>query len=204
MKTHLAFDSHVAEYEAWYEHYPYVFESEVEALRQMLPEGDRLTGIEVALGTGKFSEALGIKEGIEPSPNMRAIAVKRGIEVVDAKAEHLPYGDLRFDLVLMAFCISYFDNLNITFREAHRVLKNSGVLVVGFIDRESIIGKYYEQRKPESTFYKAANFYTVDKVISELKLAGFRHFKFCQTLFKPLDDIKILEPAKPGHGKALL
>jgi ubiquinone/menaquinone biosynthesis C-methylase UbiE len=201
MKTHLAFDSHVTEYEAWYEHYPFVFESEVEALRQMLPEGDRLTGIEVALGTGKFSEALGIKEGIEPSPNMRAIAVKRGIEVVDAEAEHLPYGDLRFDFVMMAFCISYFDNLHITFREAHRVLKNKGVLVVGFIDRESTIGKYYEQRKPESTFYKAANFYTVDKVISELKQAGFRHFKFCQTLFKPLDDIKTFEPAKPGHGE---
>jgi ubiquinone/menaquinone biosynthesis C-methylase UbiE len=201
MKTHLAFDSHVAQYEAWYEHYPFVFQSEVEALRQMLPEGDRLTGIEVALGTGKFSEALGIKEGIEPSPNMRAIAVKRGIEVIDAEAEHLPYGDLRFDFVMMAFCISYFDNLHITFLEANRVLKNNGVLVIGFIDRESTIGKYYEQRKPESTFYKAANFYTVDKVISELKQAGFRHFKFCQTLFKLLDEIKTFEPAKPGHGE---
>lgn len=201
MKTHLAFDSHVAEYEAWYEHYPVVFESEVEALRQMLPEGDRLTGIEVALGTGKFSEALGIKEGIEPSPNMRSLAVKRGIEVIDGEAEHLPYGDLRFDFVMMAFCISYFDNLHIAFREAHRVLKNNGVLVIGFIDRDSTIGKYYEERKPESTFYKAANFYTVDKVISELKQAGFKHFKFCQTLFKPLDDIKTFEPARPGHGE---
>jgi ubiquinone/menaquinone biosynthesis C-methylase UbiE len=201
MKAHLQFDSHVTEYEAWYDRHHFAFESEVEALRQMLPEGDQLTGIEVALGTGRFSQALGIKEGIEPSPNMRSLAQKRGIEVIDAVAEQLPYGDLRFDFVLMAFCISYFENLHITFREAQRVLKEKGVLVVGFIDHNSIIGKYYEQRKPESTFYKAANFYTVDKVLFELRRAGFRHFKSCQTLFKPLDDIKSFEPAKPGYGE---
>ena len=201
MKRNLPFDSHVAEYEAWYENYPFVFSSEVEALREMLPEGDRLTGIEVALGTGRFSEALGIKEGIEPSVKMRAKAVKRGIEVVDGVAEHLPYGDLRFDFVLMAFCISYFDDLHVAFREANRVLKQSGVLVIGFIDRNSIIGKQYEQRKPESTFYRAANFYTVDKVLFELNRAGFKHFKVGQTLFKPLDEIKEFEPARSGHGE---
>lgn len=201
MKKNLPFDSHVAEYEAWYKDYPFVFTSEVEALRQLLPEGDRLTGIEVALGTGKFSEALGIKEGIEPSPNMRSIALKRGIEVVDGVAEQLPYGDLRFDFVLMAFCISYFDDLHVVFREAHRALNKNGVLVIGFIDRNSIIGKYYEQHKPESTFYKAANFYKVDKVLFELNRAGFKHFKFSQTLFKPLNDIKAFEPARPGYGE---
>lgn len=201
MKTNLPFDSHVAEYEEWYREFPFVFQSEVEALRQMLPEGDNLSGIEVALGTGKFSEALGIKEGIEPSPNMRAIAVSRGIEVVDSVAENLPYGDLKFDFVLMAFCISYFNDLSITFKEAHRILKNNGVLIIGFIDRNSIIGKYYEQHKPESIFYKQANFYTVDRVVSELTHAGFRHFNFCQTLFKPLQEIKTFEPSKPGHGQ---
>ncbi len=201
MKTNLPFDSHVAEYEEWYQEFPFVFQSEVEALREMLPEGDNLRGIEVALGTGKFSEALGIKEGVEPSPNMRALAVSRGIEVVDSVAENLPYGDLKFDFVLMAFCISYFNNLSIVFREAHRVLKKNGVLIVGFIDRNSIIGKYYEDRKPESTFYRQANFYTVEKVLAELKQSGFKHFNFCQTLFNPLSEIKAFEPSKPGHGQ---
>ena len=200
MKKNLPFEDHVAEYEAWYEDHPFVFSSEVEALREMLPEGDRLTGIEVALGTGRFAKALGIKEGIEPSPNMRAKATRRGIEVVDGVAEHLPYGDLRFDFVLMAFCISYFEDIHVAFREAHRVLKRNGLLIVGFIDRNSTIGKQYEQRKPESTFYKTANFYSVDKVLAELNRAGFKHFKFCQTLFKPLDEIRELEPARSGYG----
>ena len=200
MKTNLPFDSHVEEYEAWYDQYPFVFQSEVEALREMLPEGDKLTGIEIALGTGRFSEALGIKEGLEPSVNMRRLAIQRGIEVVDGTAEQLPYADLRFDFVLMAFCISYFEDLHTVFREAHRVLKNKGTLVVGFVDRKSTIGGQYEKHKPESTFYKAANFYTVDKVVEELTKAGFRHFKFCQTLFRPLDEIKEFEPSTSGYG----
>jgi len=201
MKHNLPFDSNVHEYEEWYDEYPSVFKSEVEALRQMLPEGEALTGIEVGLGTGRFSEALGIKEGIEPSPNMRRLAVKRGIEVIDGTAEQMPYADLRFDFVVMAFCISYFEDLHIAFREASRVLKQNGTFVIGFIDRNSPIGEYYEKHKPESTFYKLANFYTVDKVVFELTKAGFRHFKFCQTLFKPLDEITSFEPPRPGYGQ---
>ena len=86
----LPFDEHVAEYEEWFGKYPFVFQSEVEAIRDLLPEGDSITGIEVALGTGRFAKELGIKEGIEPSPAMRALALKRGIEVLSAEAEHLP------------------------------------------------------------------------------------------------------------------
>ncbi len=201
MKHNLAFDAHVAEYEDWYDEYPFVFKSEVEAIREMLPEGEALRGIEVALGTGRFSEALGIKEGIEPSANMRALAKQKGIDVVDAVAEQLPYGDLRFDFVLMAFCISYFEDLHTVFKEANRILKRDGVLIIGFLDKDSAIGKQYDLHKPESTFYKNATFYSVDKVLLELNNANFKHFKLCQTLFHPLHEIKSLEAAKPGYGE---
>lgn len=201
MKTNLPFDTHVAEYDEWFEEHPYVFESEVEAIRQMIPAGEQLRGIEVGLGTGQFARALGIKEGIEPSDNMRIMAAARGIEVFDALAENLPYEDMRFDFVLMTCCVSYFNNLHAAFKEALRVLKKNGVLVIGFIDRERPIGQYYELHKPESTFYQQAKFYSVDKIIFELTNAGFKHFDFCQTLFKPLEEIKEFEPSKPGYGE---
>jgi SAM-dependent methyltransferase len=201
MKMQLPFDEHVAEYEAWFEAHPAAFRSEVEALREMLPEGGQLKGIEVGLGTGRFSKALGIKEGIEPSVPMRALAIKRGIEIMDGVAEELPYGDLKFDFVLMAFCISYFNKLHTPFKEAYRVLKHDGSLVVGFLDKDSIIGREYEARKSESTFYKHANFYSVEKVQKELRAAGFRLFAISQTLFRPLEKILEVEYAKPGHGE---
>ena len=197
----LPFNEHVAEYEEWYRKYPFVFQSEVEAIRELLPAGNSIYGIEVALGTGRFAKELGIKEGIEPSPNMRALALKKGIDVLSAEAEHLPYKDMRFDFVLMAFCISYFDDLPAAFKEARRVLKNGGSLIVGFIDKDSIIGKFYEQRKPDSVFYKQANFYSTKRIIAELKKPGFKKLQFSQTLFHALDDIKEFEPAKPGYGE---
>lgn len=200
LKT-LPFNKHVAEYEEWYEKYSFVFQSEVEAIRNLLPAGDNIYGIEVALGTGRFAKELGIKEGIEPSPNMRALALKRGIDVLAAEAEHLPYKDMQFDLVLMVFCISYFDDLHAAFSEARRVLKNGGSLIVGFIDKDSIIGKFYEQRKPVSVFYKQANFYSTKRISAELKKLRFKNLQFSQTLYQGLDEIKEVEPAKPGYGE---
>lgn len=201
MKKQFSFDDHVAEYEAWYEKYPWVFKSEIEALREMLPAGEKLTGIEVGVGTGRFSQALGIKEGVDPSVRMRALAIQRGIEIMDGVAESLPYADHRFDFVLMNFCISYFANLHTPFKEASRVLKGDGSLVVGFIDKDSPIGKYYEKHKPDSIFYKHAKFYSVDKVISELHEAGFKHTELGQTLFDALDEIQTVQPMRPGVGE---
>jgi len=201
MKTISLFDSHVEEYEKWYDRYPFVFQSEVEALREMMPEGDNLSGIEVALGTGRLAQALGIKEGVEPSAAMREVAMKRGIEVINGVAEQLPYKDLRFDFVMMAFCISYFNDLHVAFKEVYRVLKRNGVLVLGFLDKHSIIGSQYELKRPGSIFYKTAIFYTVDKVIFELNRAGFKHLKIAQTLFHKLEDIHSVEPSRPGFGE---
>lgn len=197
----LPFNDHVEEYEAWFEKYPFVFLSEVEAIRDLLPTGKNKYGIEVALGTGRFAKELDIKEGIEPAMNMRALALRRGIDVLAGEVEHLPYQDMKYDFVLMTFCISYFENLQKAFKESFRVLKNGGTLIVGFIDKDSPIGKYYEERKPKSIFYKDTRFYSTKTIASELKKAGFKELDFSQTLFHALDDIKEFEVAKPGYGE---
>ncbi|MDH3796159.1 MAG: class I SAM-dependent methyltransferase, partial [Flavobacteriaceae bacterium] len=88
------FSDHVDEYEKWYEEYADVYDSELVALREhftKLPEN--LHGIEVGLGTGRFSRPLDIKEGIEPSEAMAQVAMSRGIEIMGGIAERLPYAD---------------------------------------------------------------------------------------------------------------
>ncbi|HVZ55615.1 MAG TPA: class I SAM-dependent methyltransferase [Chitinophagaceae bacterium] len=202
MLTVLPFDTHVQEYEAWFSHHPFVFKSEVEAIRDLLPPHVKnLRGLEIAAGTGRFMAELGIQEGIEPSPNMRALALKRGLEVLSAEASHLPYKDVSFDYALMAFCISYFDDISAAFAEARRILKLDGFLLVGFIEKNSLIGKYYESIRDSNIFYKQANFYTAKSVRSLLKQAGFRKFTTVQTLFHPLSEINEFEPSKPGSDE---
>lgn len=201
MTTDSSFRAPLSECEAWYVDYPFVLQSQIEAIRQMLPTGDNLKGTEVGLGSGMFAAALGIKEGVDPPTNLGASATHKGIEVKEGDAEHLPYQDLNLDFALMVFCNRFFNDLHIAFQETYRVLKKDGVLVIGFIDRNSAIGKDYEQCSTRNLFYRQTNFFSVEKVIFELNLAGYGYFSFLQTLFEPLDLIKNFEPAKNGFGE---
>ena len=182
------FDEYVAQYEQWYEDHPEVYRSELLALQQHFQElPQNLRGIEVGLGTGRFSEPLGIKEGIEPSIEMAKKALQRGVEVMKGKAEHLPYASMQFDFVLFV-TICYFRNLKRAISEAFRVLKPDGAIIVGFLDRE------------QSNFYKQATFYSVGRVEELLKESGFRNLTYNQTLFGELGEIKEVQAPKAGYG----
>ena len=195
------FNAHVQDYEAWYDTYPEVYQSELIAIKeqlQKLPENIR--GIEVGLGTGRFAAPLGIKEGIEPSEEMAKKAIKRGIEIMKGVAEKLPYGDLQFDFVLFV-TICHLDDIKSAMKEAHRVLKNKGVLIIGFLDKEQSIAQQYHQRRHRSTFFKNATFYKAEQLGELLKNAGFKNLEFNQTLFGDLDDIKEIQQPRPDYGE---
>ncbi|SEL28794.1 Methyltransferase domain-containing protein [Maribacter orientalis] len=195
------FDQNVEAYEQWYEDYPEVFESELLAIKeqfQKLPEN--LHGIEVGLGTARFSVPLGIKEGIEPSKEMAALAVKRGISVVDGYAEQLPFGDLKFDFVLFV-TICHLDNVKYAFAEAYRVLKPKGAILIGFLDKDRSVAKQYIENRHRSTFFTNANFFTVSRMQTLLKDVGFKNLEYNQTLFGDLDEIKEVQMPKEGFGE---
>ncbi len=194
------FDEHVAEYEQWYDDHAEVYQSEVLALQeQFLELPQNIRGIEVGLGTGRFSEPLGIKEGIEPSLEMAKRAFDRGVEVMKGKAEHLPYAAMQFDFVLMV-TICHFRDFKKALSEAHRVLKPNGFVIIGFLDKDQSIAKSYMVKRHKSNFYKNANFYSVNEVEQLLKNTGFKGIKYNQTLFGDLGDIKEVQVPKPGHG----
>ncbi|MFZ2429686.1 MAG: class I SAM-dependent methyltransferase [Lutibacter sp.] len=195
------FNENVVAYEAWYEKYPEVYLSEVAALKeQFLKLPENIKGIEVGIGTGRFAKVLGIKEGVEPANEMAAIALKRGIEVVNGTAENLPMRDMYFDFVLFV-TICHLNSVKQAFKEAYRVLKPKGSIVVGFIDKDQKIGKTYEENRMRSTFFRYANFYSVAQVTKLLKEAGFKDFEYNQTLFGELDEIKEVQLPKLSYGE---
>lgn len=195
------FNKNVEAYEAWYDNYPEVFQSEVTAIRQQLLKlPENIYGIEVGLGTGRFSKALGIKEGIEPSEEMAIIAMKRGLEIMKGVAEKLPYSDYHFDFLLFV-TICHLNNLKTALREAHRALKPGGSIIIAFLDKEQIIAQQYEEKRHRSTFFKNATYYSVDKIKELLKEAKFKDLEFSQTLFGELDTIKKIQVPKDGYGE---
>lgn len=193
-----SFDQNVDRYEQWFLENPLAYVSELHALRELLPQG---RGCEVGVGTGRFAAPLGIRKGVEPSRPMAEIAKKKGIEVTAGVAEHLPFGDGEFDFCLMVTTVCFLDDIDLAFREVHRVVKNRGAFLLGFVDRESPLGKEYAARKDQSPFYRDATFYSVGEITLRLRDAGFREFLFRQTLFLQLSELQQPEPVKEGHGE---
>jgi len=193
------FETYAVQYEAWFEKNRLAYESELEAVRRLTPKEG--TGVEIGVGTGRFAAPLGIKIGIEPANAMREAARKRGIEVIAGIAEALPFEDGLFDFVLMVTTICFVDDLDASFREAYRIIRPGGHLINGFVDRNSLVGKIYQQNKNKNRFYKTATFYSADEVVSYMKRAGFIAFTFGQTIYHRLNDLKAAEPVKEGYGE---
>lgn len=193
------FEKYPKKYEDWFENNQFAYQSELLAIKKLMPTNGE--GIEIGVGSGRFAEPLGIKLAVEPSPMMREIAEKREIKVIDAVAEKLPFDDKQFDFALMVTTICFLDDIETAFKEAHRILEPSGSLIIGFVDKESALGKFYLKRKTESVFYESADFYSTDEVVSYLKNTGFKNFDFLQTIFHDLEEIRKIEPIKEGYGE---
>jgi SAM-dependent methyltransferase len=193
------FEEHPILYEDWFERNRFAYESELLAVKTQLPEGGR--GLEIGVGSGRFAAPLGIKIGVEPAVAMGEMAGNRGIEVVGGVAEALPFKECEFEFALMVTAVCFLDNTEASLKEAYRVVKPNGSLVIGFIDKESPIGKSYLRRRHKSIFYGIATFYSVAEVTNYLKKAGFRDFGFSQTIFRPLKEIMSIEPIKEGYGE---
>ena len=193
------FEKHPLQYEQWFDKHKFAYESELQAIRKLLPQGGN--GLEIGVGSGRFAVPLGIKLGIEPSSKMMQIALRRGIEVIGGVAESLPFRNLQFDFALMVTTICFLDNVEVAFNEAYRILKPGGCLIIGFIDKDSPVGQLYQQHKDESVFYKIATFYSVDEVVSCLKKAKFNGFDFSQTIFHNLAEMEGIELVREGYGE---
>jgi len=181
MKEYSPFDTHAERYEAWFDENEYVYASKLRAMRTLLPAGSE--GVEIGVGSGRFAVPLGIRVGVEPSKEMRAIARTKGIEVIDGVAESLPFEDERFDVALMVTTLCFLDDAAASFDEAYRVLRPGGAFIVAFVDRGSPLGAKYMARKEESLFYKKATFYSAQDVIAFYEQAEFTDLSCVQTSF---------------------
>ena len=194
-----SFENYALAYDQWFDSHKTEYELELKAIRLFLPENAK--GVEIGAGTGRFSQPLGISLGVEPSKSMRDIAIRRGVNMVEGKAESLPIANNAFDYVLFVTTDCFLESPVIAYKEARRILNNGGFIIVAMIDRNSSLGRKYEQTKHESKFYKEATFHSVQEVQADLETAGFKHFEYVQAIL-PADSDENLKPGiMPGFGK---
>lgn len=190
-----SFNENATDYDIWFDNNNDLYQAELNALRYFIPENKN--GIEIGVGTGRFAVPLGIRIGVEPAPQMAELARQRGVDVVEGIAESLSIEDSSFDFAVMVTVVCFLDDVLQSFREAFRILKPSGLLIVGFIDRESELGQKYNQKKAHSMFYRDATFYSVNELETLLIKAGFSAFSYRQTL---LPEESSLLTVKDGYG----
>lgn len=201
MKSVSAFNRHAEEYDKWYQEEPgsLIFESEAKAIETLAPEG---LGVEVGVGTGVFSSRLGVFLGIDPALGMTKIAKRRRVNVVQAHGEFLPIKSRCLDYVLLVFTICFLSNLRSSLREAWRVLRHGGSVIIGFVPRDSKWGKFYLNRKAEGhRFYKYANFYTLNEVEKMLEKERFKTIKYSATLSQEPQIVRKVEEPSSDVGE---
>jgi ubiquinone/menaquinone biosynthesis C-methylase UbiE len=193
------FDKYAQEYDKWFDIYSSAYQSELRAVRMLIPQAGK--GIEIGAGTGRFSVPFGITIGVEPSKGMAEIARSRGITVYNSKAENLPFDDETFDFVLMVTTICFLQDPLQALKEIRRILRPSGLIIIGMLDKGSPLGKRYEANKEGSKFFRWAKFYSVRQVLEWLKALHYNNVGILQTIFRKPEEITDLEPVKEGYGK---
>lgn len=171
-------------YDAWYDKFPgeKLFKIELNCLKRLVP--DPGFSIEIGVGTGRFAEKLGIKFGLDPAINPLRIAKSRGIKVIQGDGRLTPFRAKTFNTAFLIVTVCFADNPILLIKEAYRILKPGGRIVLGLVPRISKWGEYYLKLKATGHFfYKYADFFTIEEISSMLKKSGFDHPTGLSTLF---------------------
>ena len=144
--------------------------------------------VDLGCGTGAYTASLAAQgcrvTGVDISPRMLALAaakVRPGQEVrlLCADLAHLPLPANHFDAGLMQVTLEFVEDPRAVLREAVRVLKPGGRLVLGLIHGTGPWAEHYRQRaaKDPLSVYRSAHFWTVAEVeqllgVSEDMVAG--------------------------------
>lgn len=193
-KSASPFDDLAAAYDAWFEEEgKLIFAIEVSAFRRvlaLLPQ----PWLEVGVGSGRFAQALGIETGIDPSAKLLEMARGRGITGFLARGEDRFFDAEAFGTVFLIVTFCFVESPLAVLKEAHRILKIEGKLVLGLVLRESPWGQFYQAKKKEGhRFYQHATFYSYQEVMELLKQSGFAMEKVLSTLFQRPGEVTEIE-----------
>ncbi len=193
------FNQYAPEYDRWFDENVPTFQAELNALKHVVPKSVR--GIEIGAGTGRFSIPVAINLGVEPSKAMARIAHQRGLPICQAVGERLPFVKEQFDFVLLVTVICFVSDMLVLLQEIHRALAPGGLLINGFINKDSALGREYESRKVQDEFYRSARFYSTGQVAEITRQAGFGGLLFKQTIFGLPGITPEFDQIKDGSGE---
>lgn len=178
-----------------YERYlgPYIFEPYAREIAARVQQGGIKAVLETACGTGRVTSHL--RKTLSPdirlvatdlNADMIAIAKRmvpeKGIEWQVADAQSLPFDDDHFDRLVCQFGLMFVPDKARVLREAYRVLKPGGVLLLSTWDKlennpafyiaDQIVAEYFSVDPPRF-FHIPFSMYEESELVSLMESAGF-------------------------------
>lgn len=191
------FDISTEKYDAWYdsEDGRPLYESELLCLKPFI-ENAPYPILEIGVVTGRFAECFPEVIGIDPAFNALKYAQKRGVDVVQAIGEHLPFKNETFASVMLIVTLCFVRSPMDVLMEGKRVLKGNGHIVIGLVPKNSPWGAFYEERKRQGhPFYRSARFYSFKDIEEMLQNCALKISRVRSTLFqRPEEPRKIENP----------
>ena len=218
------FDKYASLYDAWFLNNVNVLMSELRLVALTLKDAGRV--LSVGCGSGLFEKLLKdeysieVNDGVEPSAEMAAIAVKRGLSVCVTDAESADFGNETYNTILFNGSPGYIDNLAQVLDKAYKALPSGGKVILIDVPKESSYGILYNLAMTLGTWdhpllegccppdpyprelVKTARWRTTASKVEMLQAAGFKNLKFAQTLTThPLDSDAQAEDPIEGCDK---
>lgn len=132
--------------------------------------------LDIGCGTGRVAAALAERGsrvwGVEPTPEMAALARERLSTVKIAPAEQLPFKEGWFERAVMVLVAHLVDRPR-AFAEARRVLRAEGRFVIASFDPEHFDRYWLNRFFPSLEAIDRARFPDPDSLVAELDDAGF-------------------------------
>jgi tRNA-Thr(GGU) m(6)t(6)A37 methyltransferase TsaA len=197
------FDMLTDKYDAWYdsEKGRPLYESELRCLNPMVEDSPKPI-LEIGVGTGRFAMRFPDVIGIDPSLNVLKMAEKRGVKTVHGYGENLPFEDKTFGCILIIVTLCFVDNPLDVLREAKRVLKKNGSIIIGLVPKDSPWGIFYEEKKKTGhPFYSSARFYSITEVEALLQKTGLKISRIRSTLLQRPDEARRIEEPVEGYAR---
>jgi SAM-dependent methyltransferase len=160
------------DYDSWFERHPDLFNQQQSAISEYALGTPGCT-LEVGCGSGRFAQVLSVSCGIDPSPRLCRLAYRRGVSVICARGEDLPFRSDSFTQIFLITVLCIVSNPLPLLIEIWRVLKPGSSFILVELDPESQIGQGYVQKQSSSRFLSHARLYTRQDLERSLAMQQF-------------------------------
>ncbi|HHV42412.1 MAG TPA: methyltransferase domain-containing protein [Clostridiaceae bacterium] len=165
------YSRHAGSYDQWYTDNQDLYEQEVNLVRRLIVAGlppdlsvKNSLGLEVGAGSGRFAARIPISHGLEPAAGMAELARKRGVNIISGLAEDLPFPALYFDYVAFLTSLCFVNDADLALREASRVLKPTGFIVIAFLNKGTAAGRLLLESRHQDPFLARARLYDEEEL----------------------------------------